>query len=65
MSFGITNAPVAFMYLMNRVFLNYLYSFFIVFIEDILVYSKNKDDHMGHLRVVMQTLKKASIVCQI
>ena len=44
--------------LMNRVFQNYLDSFVIVFINDIFVYSKNEDDHMGHLRVVLQTLKE-------
>ena len=42
--------------LMNRLFQNYLDSFFIVFIVDILVYSKNEGDHMGHLRVVLQTV---------
>ena len=58
MSFSITNAPGVSMDLMNRVFQNYLGSFVIVFIDDILVYSKNEGDHMGHLRVVMQTLKE-------
>ena len=58
MFFGLTNAPVAFMDLMNTVFQNYLDSFFIAFIDNILVYSKNEDDHMGHLRVVLQTLKE-------
>ena len=58
MSFGLTNAPTAFMDLMNRVFRNYLDSFVIVFIDEILVYSKNEYDHMGHLRVVLQTLKE-------
>ena len=53
MSFSLTNAPVAFMDLMNRVFQHYLDSFVIVFIYDILVYSKNEDDHMDHLRVVL------------
>ena len=53
MSFGVTNAPAAFMDLMNRVFQHYLDSFVIVFIYDILVYSKNEDDHMDHLRVVL------------
>ena len=57
MSFGITNA-LALMDLMNRLFRNYLDSFFIVFIVDILVYSKNEGDHMGHLRVVLQVLKE-------
>ena len=58
MSFGLTNAPTTFMDLMNRVFQNYLDSFVIVFIDDILVYSKNDDDHMDHLRIVLQTLKE-------
>ena len=58
MSFGLTNAPTTFMDLMNRVFQNYLDSFVIVFIDNILVYSKNEDDHMGHLRVVWKTLKE-------
>ena len=53
MSFSLTNAPVAFMDLMNRVFQHYLDSFVIVFIDGILVYSKNESDHMGHLRVVL------------
>ena len=57
MSFGLTNAPTAFMDLMNKVFRNYLDSFVILFIDDILVYSKNEKDHMGHLRVVLQALK--------
>ena len=58
MSFDLTNAPVAFMDLMNRVFQNYLNSFVIVFIDDIRVYSKNEEDHMGHLMVVLQILKE-------
>ena len=49
-SFDLTNAPAAFMDLMNRVFQNYLDSFVIVFIDDILVYLNNEDDHMGHFR---------------
>ena len=51
------DALTSFMDLMNRVFRNYQDSFIIVFIDDILVYSKNEGDHMGHSRVVLQTLK--------
>ena len=58
MSFGLTNSPAIFMYLMNRVFQIYLDSFVIVFIDDILVYSKNECYHMRNLRVVLQTLNE-------
>ena len=57
MSFGLTNAPAAFMDLMNRVFKPYLDLFVIVFIDDILVYSRSETDHAEHLRIVLQTLK--------
>ena len=58
MSFCLTNALVEFMDLINRVFQNYLDLFVIVFIDDMLVYLKNEEDDMGHLRVVLQTLKE-------
>ena len=50
--FGLTNAPTAFMDLMNRVFRPYLDQFIVVFIDDILVYSKNAHEHKQHLRIV-------------
>jgi len=56
MSFGLTNAPAAFMNLMNHVFKTFLNSFVIVFIDDILVYLRSQEDHADHLRVVLQTL---------
>jgi hypothetical protein len=49
MSFGLTNAPAQFMYLMNSVFMPELDKFFVVFIGDILVYSKSMDEHEEHL----------------
>ena len=57
MSFGLTNAPAAFMDLMNRVFKPFLDRFVIVFIDDILVYSKSATEHEYHLRIVLQTLR--------
>ncbi|KAL5552945.1 hypothetical protein UlMin_040346 [Ulmus minor] len=57
MSFGLTNAPAAFMDLMNRVFKPFLDKFVIVFIDDILVYSRSKEEHEEHLRITLQTLK--------
>ena len=57
MPFALTNAPVAFMDLMNRVFKPYLDNFVIVFIDDILVYSQSKKEHATHLRIVLQTLR--------
>ena len=54
MSFGLTNAPAYFMYLMNLVFMPELDKFIVVFIDDILIYSKNEEDHAQHLRIVLQ-----------
>jgi len=53
MPFGLTNTPTAFMDLMNWVFRPYLDKFVVVFIDDILVYSTDKDEHTTHLRVVL------------
>jgi hypothetical protein len=56
MSFGLTNAPAYFMYLMNSVFMTELDKFVVVFINDILIYSKNEEEHAEHLRIVLQHL---------
>ena len=58
MSFGLTNAPETFLDLMNHVFRPFVDHFFIVFINDILVYSKDREDHDTHLRVVIETLER-------
>ncbi|KAA0060217.1 ty3-gypsy retrotransposon protein [Cucumis melo var. makuwa] len=58
MSFGLTNAPAVFMDLMNRVFREFLHTFMIVFIDDILIYSKTEVEHEEHLRMVLQTLRE-------
>ena len=65
MSFGLTNAPAAFMDLMNRVFKPFLDKFVIVFIDDILVYSRSKEEHAEHLRVVLQTLSENRLYAKL
>jgi hypothetical protein len=56
MSFELTNALTYFMYMMNMVFMGYLDKFIVMFIDDILVYSRNEEEHKGHLRLVLQKL---------
>ena len=58
MPFGLTNALVAFLNLVNHVFRLYVDQFVFVFIDDILVYSKDRENHDTHLRVVLETLRK-------
>jgi len=58
MSFGLTNAPAYFMYLMNLVFMPELDKFMVVFIDDILIYSKMEEEHEEHLRVVLLRLRE-------
>jgi hypothetical protein len=57
MSFGLTNASAHFMYLINFVFMSELDKFVVVFIDDILIYSKSKEEHARHLRVILQRLR--------
>jgi hypothetical protein len=57
MSFGLTNAAAYFMYLMNKVFMEYLDKVVVVFIDDILIFSKTDEEHKKHLRLVLEKLR--------
>ena len=65
MPLGLTNAPTAFMDLMNHIFRPYVDQFVVVFIDDILVYSKDQENHDTHLRVVLETLKKKHLYAKL
>jgi hypothetical protein len=64
MSFSLTNTPAYFMYLTNSVFMLELDKFVDVFIDDILVYSENKEDHAKHLRIVLTRLREHKLYAQ-
>jgi hypothetical protein len=65
MSFGLMNAPAFFMYLMNNVFMDYLDKFVVVFINDILVYSQNEEEHEEHLRKVLHMLRDCQLYAKM
>ena len=65
MPFSLTNAPTAFTDLMNRVFRPYVDQFVVVFIDEILVYSKDRENHDTHLRVVLETLRKEQLYAKL
>jgi len=64
-SFGLTNAPAYFMHLMNSVFMPELDKFVVVFIDDILIYLENEEDHVEHLRVVLTRLREHKLYAKI
>ena len=65
MPFGVTNAPAIFMDYMNRIFHDYLDQFVVVFIDDILVYSRNKEEHEKHLRIVLHILRDRKLFAKL
>jgi hypothetical protein len=65
MSFGLTNASAYFMYLMNKVFMEYLDKFLVVFIDDILVYSKNEEEYVEHLCMILQKLQESRLYAKM
>jgi hypothetical protein len=65
MSFGLTNAPAFFMHLMNKVFMDYLDTFVVIFIDDILIYSKSEAEHEKHLRLVLQRLREHKLYAKL
>jgi hypothetical protein len=65
MSFGLTNAPAYFMYLMNSIFMEELDIFVVIFIDDILIYSKTRDDHAHHIHIVLQKLRKHRLYAKL
>jgi len=65
MPFGVTNAPAIFMDLMNRLFSLFLDKFVVIFIDDILIYSKNEEEHAEHLRIMLQTHRQEKLYAKL
>jgi hypothetical protein len=65
MSFGLTNAPAFFMRLMNKVFMDYLDTFVVILIDDILVYSKSEAEHEKHLKLMLQRLGEHKLYAKL
>jgi hypothetical protein len=65
MSFGLTNALAYFMYLMNKAFMEYLNKFVVVFIDDILVYSRSEEEHEEHLHLALQRLREHRLYAKL
>jgi len=65
MPFGVTNAPAVFMDYMNRIFRPFLDKFIVVFIDDILLYSKTQEEHAENLRLVLGVFEGETAICQV
>jgi hypothetical protein len=65
MPFSLTNAPVAFMDLMNKIYNKYLDQFIVVFMDDILVYSKTQEGHEEHLHIALQILRENELFAKV
>ena len=65
MPFRLTDAPAAFMDLMNRIFQPYLDLFVVVFIDDILIYSRSTEEHERHLRIILQLLREKQLYAKL
>ncbi|KAL6327001.1 hypothetical protein AAG906_012685 [Vitis piasezkii] len=65
MPFGLTNAPAAFMDMMNRIYRPYLDHFVVVFVDDILIYSKSREEHGHHLHMALQTLRENQLYAKL
>jgi hypothetical protein len=64
-SFGLTNAQAYFMYMMNKVFMEYLDKFVVVFIDDILVYTRSEEKHKEHIRLVLQKIRDHKLYAKL
>jgi hypothetical protein len=65
MSFGLTNAPTFFMNMLNSVFMDFLDKFVVVFIDDILIYSQSEEEHVDHLKMVLQRLREHQLYAKL
>ena len=65
MPFGLKNAPPTFQRMMNELFMDYLYDWMVVYIDDILIYSKTFEEHMEHLKIVFDILRKANLMMKL
>jgi DNA replication protein DnaC len=65
MSFGLTNALAFFMNMMNNAFMDYLDKFVVVFIDDILIYSQSEEEHVDHLKMVLQRLREHQLYAML